>query len=62
MSAKRKFWLAGLVLAGIGVVLARVVAERYVEPIPKLALFGAGTLLAFAGLALIMVGIKKGLK
>ncbi len=59
MSAKRRFWLVGGVVAGIGVVLARVVAERYGEPLVKLAIFGVGTLLAFAGLGVIMYAIKK---
>ncbi len=59
MSTRRRFWLVGLVVAGIGVLLARVVAERYGEPLVKLAIFGAGTILAFAGLGVIMYAIKK---
>ncbi len=62
MSAKRKFWLAGLVLAGIGVVLARVVSQRLDQPLPKLVMFGLGSILAFAGLGVIMFGIRKNLK
>ena len=62
MSAKAKFWLAGLLLAAIGVVLARVVAQQYSDPVPKLVIFGVGTILALGGLAVIMVGINRGLK
>ena len=62
MSAKRRFWLAGLVLAGIGVVLARVASQQFDQAVPRLATYGLGTLLAFAGLGVIMYGISKSLK
>ncbi len=62
MSAKAKFWLAGLLLAAIGVVMARVVAQQYSDPVVKLVIFGVGTILAIGGLAVIMVGINRGLK
>ncbi len=59
MSAKRKFWLAGLVLAGIGAVLARVISQQYEQPGLRLTLYGLGALLAFAGLGVIMYAMRK---
>jgi FtsH-binding integral membrane protein len=62
MTAKRKFWLAGLTLAIIGVVLARVVSSYFEHPVIKVALYGVGIILAFSGIGLIMFGIRKNLK
>ncbi|MDO8569099.1 MAG: hypothetical protein Q7R57_10375 [Dehalococcoidales bacterium] len=62
MSSKRKFWLAGIVLAGAGVVLARVVSSRFNQPLVEVVLYGVGILLALAGLGIIMYAIKKGLE
>ncbi len=59
MSAKKKFWLVGLVLAAIGILLVRVVSKQYDEPVLQLVLYAAGALLAFAGLGFIMYGIRK---
>ncbi len=62
MSAKRKLWLAGLVVAAIGVVLVRVVAPRYEPPELKVAVFGLGVIIAIAGLGIIMYGLRKSAK
>jgi protein-S-isoprenylcysteine O-methyltransferase Ste14 len=59
MSDKRKFWLIGLALAGIGVVLARVVSLQFDQPGLKVTLYIAGVLLAFAGLGVIMYAMRK---
>jgi len=59
MSAKRRFWLIGLVLVAIGVVLARVVGKQYDQAAMQLAMYAVGTLLAIAGLGFIMYGIGK---
>jgi VIT1/CCC1 family predicted Fe2+/Mn2+ transporter len=59
MSAKKKFWLAGLALAIIGVLLARVISRHYDQAAFQLVMFAVGTLLALAGLGLIMLGIRK---
>ncbi len=59
MSAKRKYWIAGLVVAGIGVVMARVVSQQFDQPGVKLAIYGAGIVVAFAGVAIIMCAMKK---
>lgn len=59
MSAKRKFWLVGLALVAIGVVLARVVFKLYDQNVLKLAIYGSGIILAIIGLGIIMYGIRK---
>ena len=60
MSKKAKFWLAGLVVAATGVVLAKLVSPNYADrPGWQLGLFVAGVLVAMVGLGLIMVGARK---
>lgn len=59
MSAKRKFWLVGLALVAIGVVLARVVSKLYVPAELQLAVYILGVILALVGLGALMYGIRK---
>lgn len=60
MSIKAKFWIAGLVVAAAGVILAKVVSPRYVDqPGWQLGLFAGGVLVAMAGLGLIMAGARR---
>jgi hypothetical protein len=59
MNAKRKSWVVGLALAGTGVALARLVSQQFDEPGIKLATYITGTILAFAGLGIIMYSISK---
>ena len=60
MSAKVNFWIAGLVVAAAGVILAKLVSPRYADqPGWQLGLFMAGVLVAMAGLGLIMAGARN---
>jgi len=56
--SKKKLWLTGLILAAAGVALARSASSISDELIPKLIFYLIGSLLAFAGLGLIMAGIR----
>jgi len=56
--SKRRFWLTGLALAVAGVGLARGGSLISDDLAPKLVFYLVGSLLAFAGLALIMAGIR----
>jgi hypothetical protein len=61
MSAKAKFWAAGLVTAAIGLVLARVVSPMFsAQVVWQLAVYFLGVALALAGLLIILFGIRKG--
>ena len=60
MSTKARFWIAGLVVAATGVVMAKVISPNYANrPSWQLGLFAGGVLVAMAGLGLIMAGTKK---
>ena len=60
MSTKARFWIAGLVVAATGVVMAKVISPNYANrPGWQLGLFAGGVLVAMAGLGLIMAGTKK---
>lgn len=60
MSTKLKLWIAGIVLAGIGIVLARVVAMMFEQTIwLQLSMYFLGVLLGIAGLGVILYGIRK---
>jgi hypothetical protein len=60
MSTKLKFWIAGVVVAALGLVLARVVSPLYsTNPVVQLTLFLVGVVVAMAGLGIILVGIRK---
>jgi hypothetical protein len=58
----RRYWLIGIILAAIGVVLARVVSQRFDQPTVQLALYAIGIVLALGGVGVIMYGIRKGLQ
>ncbi len=63
MSTKAKFWIAGIVVAALGVLLAKLVSPRYVDqPGWQLGLFLGGVVVAIGGLGLIMAGTKKNKK
>ena len=60
MSVKTKFWIAGLVVAAAGVVLAKLISPRYADhPGWQLGLFMGGVVVAMGGLGLIMAGARK---
>ena len=59
--AGKKYWLIGIILAVIGVVLARVVSQRFDQPVLQLVLYAVGIVLALGGAGVIMYGIRKGL-
>jgi hypothetical protein len=60
MSTKAKFWIAGLVVAAAGVVLAKVISPRYADqPGWQFGLFLFGVAVAMGGLGLIMAGSRK---
>ena len=59
MNAKKKFWLAGLVLVVVGVMLARVLPGLYEQSEIKLAVYILGITLALAGLGVIMAGMRN---
>jgi hypothetical protein len=61
MSAKAKFWAAGLVTAAIGLVLARAVSPMLnAQAVWQLAVYFVGVALALAGLLIILYGVRKG--
>jgi hypothetical protein len=60
MSTKTKFWIAGLMVIVMGLVLARAISGIYAaNPILQLALYLAGVIIAMAGLAIILFGIRR---
>jgi len=60
MTTKTRFWVAGLVVAAAGVVLAKVISPNYADrPGWQLGLFAGGVLVAMTGLGLIMTGTRK---
>ncbi|MFC1910165.1 hypothetical protein ACFLXC_02580 [Chloroflexota bacterium] len=59
MSDKRKYWIIGLLIAVIGVVLVRVVSGMYEDIVIKMSIYAVGVIIAFAGLAIILRGMKK---
>ncbi len=58
MSRKRRLWLVGSILAAGGLALGRGISGL-VHPPLQLALFLLGTILAFAGLAVIALGLRE---
>jgi hypothetical protein len=60
MSTKKKLWILGIIMAAIGLILARVISPQYADNTGlQLTLFLGGAVLAMAGLGIILVGIKK---
>lgn len=54
-----KFWIAGIAVAGIGVLLARVIPSLLTQPALKLASYLIGVALALTGLAILIVGMNR---
>jgi hypothetical protein len=60
MSTKVKFWVIGIIIATIGLVLARIISPLYAElSVVQLAIFLTGVVVAMAGLGIILLGIRK---
>lgn len=53
-----RYWVAGTLVALIGVALARVIGPR-LEPSMQIVCTVAGQLLALAGLGIISVGVSR---
>jgi hypothetical protein len=61
MSTKVKYWVAGVVTAAIGLVLARAVSPMFAAQVVwQLAVYFVGVALALAGLLIILLGVRKG--
>ena len=60
MSANLRFWIIGIILAAIGVLLARVVSGVYSDRTGvQLALYFIGVIIALIGLGVILFGLRK---
>jgi hypothetical protein len=59
MNGKRKFWIIGIALAAAGILVARVGSNQVDGTTQKLVLYIAGSVIAFAGLGVIMFGMKR---
>ena len=60
MSVKLKFWTGGIITAIAGLVLARVVSPICTgQAILQLLVFIGGVVVAMAGLAIILLGLRK---
>jgi hypothetical protein len=58
LKAARRTWIAGGIVALIGVLLARLVAPHF-EARPRTILNAVGRLLGMAGLVVIAIGISR---
>jgi hypothetical protein len=60
MSRTLKFWITGILVAAIGLVMARVIAPFFAsQPKFQLGVFLIGVVVAMAGLGIILLGIRK---
>jgi len=60
MNTKVKFWIVGIIVAAMGLVLARIVSPTYSDqPVFQLVLFLTGVVVAMAGLGIILTGIRR---
>jgi hypothetical protein len=60
MSTKAKFWIAGIIVAALGLVLARVISPMYSgQTVIQLTFFLLGVVIAMAGLGIILMGLRK---
>jgi uncharacterized membrane protein YcfT len=60
MSTKLKFWIIGVVVAALGLVIARIVSPVFSDQSAvQLVIFLAGVVIALAGLGIIIMGIRK---
>ncbi len=54
-----RFWIIGIVLAAIGIILARVVPGFTQGPITQSVLFVVGVTFVLAGLGVIVFGLNR---
>jgi hypothetical protein len=54
-----KYWLVGLATCAVGLILARIVSPAITTPIEQLGIFIFGSVLCFAGLGIVVVGMRK---
>ncbi len=54
-----KYWISGVCISELGLVLARILAPRFGEPAQQAGAYAAGALLAFLGLAIILLGLSR---
>lgn len=59
MSTKLKSWIAGIALAIIGIVIAKVLASMFEPSWLQLAMYFVGVILAIAGLGVILYGMRS---
>ncbi len=60
MSTKLKYWIAGLAVIALGLILAKVISPHCsAQAVLQLVIFLAGVVIAMAGLAIILMGLKK---
>jgi hypothetical protein len=60
MSVKARFWIAGLMVVSVGIIMAKIISPRMAnQPAWQLGLFAGGVLVAIAGLGIILAGLKK---
>jgi hypothetical protein len=60
VKANLRYWIVGVGLAAVGVILARVVSGRFADQVGiQLALFFGGVTLALAGLGVILFGMRR---
>jgi hypothetical protein len=60
MRTKIKFWVGGIIVASIGLILARVISPIYAnQSVVQLILYLIGVVVAMAGLGVILLGIRK---
>jgi hypothetical protein len=60
MNTKLKYWITGVIVAALGLVLAKVVSPACADrPAAELTIFLAGAVVALAGLGIILLGLRK---
>jgi hypothetical protein len=60
MNTKLKYWITGVIVTIIGLVLAKVVSPAYADQsVIQLVLFLTGVVVALAGLGIILAGLRK---
>jgi hypothetical protein len=60
LSKKARFWVMGIIIAALGVILARLIPGFYPDqPNLHLTLFIIGVVIAITGLGIILAGLRK---
>jgi hypothetical protein len=54
-----KYWLTGIIISGLGLILARLVPSLLTQPVYKVIAYLIGTALAFTGLVVIVFGMRR---